>query len=468
MQVKNHYSARKLGRVVSSLSMISFLFFLASCAVGPDYQSPQIETPTAYTKSTHPDNREMTSWLDLYNDAMLEELVENARANNHSLEALYQRTLQARAIISREQAGRRPEVGASAENARVQNSEETGGRGEAFNSYNAGLNLGWELDLFGRVARLVEGAEADARAQEAAYEDLLLFTETEVAINYFRLRALVREIEAVQRSVETRRESLEIVQARFESGTVSDLDVARSETLLAESEADLAALWRARDRRLYALAVLTGESASTFSLSLSSLEGNPVAVPVGLPSELLQRRPDIQQSEQSLRAANARIGAAKATFFPRLTIGGGAGFASQQASSWFTDRADFYSVGPSVNLPIFQGGRLQAEYRRSKFAYAEALAQYQQTVIEAFAEVENALSGWQYIAEQRRALQRATASSTRAQDISKEQYSNGIIDFISVLDAERTALTSERRLAQIIGDEYENSVLLIRALGGSW
>lgn len=184
-------------------------------------------------------------------------------------------------------------------------------------------------------------------------------------------------------------------------------------------------------------------------------------MPAGLPSELLLRRPDIQQAEFALRAANARIGISQANFYPRLTIGGEAGLASYQADSFFNSSASFFAIGPQLSLPLLQGGRLRAEAERAERAYAEAAANYQQTVIEAFAEVEDALAGWKYLAVQRSASQRAVTASRRAQSISDYQYRNGVIDFI-------TALDSERRLAQVIGDEFENSILLIRAIGGSW
>lgn len=372
-------------------------------------------------------------------------------------------------MIEREASALRPQVDGSSSYDRFEDSDEISTSSRSYNnSYSAALNLGWELDLFGRVARLVEATEADAQASEAAYEDLLLITETDVAINYFRLRAIEREVQAVQRSVETRRESLDIVNKRYLNGAVSDLDVAQSETLLAQSEADLASLRRQRDAREHALAVLTGVAAPSFQLDVAALTGAPVDAPVGLPSELLMRRPDIRSAEHSLRAANARIGVAKANYYPRLTLGGSGGLSSIQASEWFKSSAGFYSIGPDISVPIFQGGRLRANLSSSEYAYAEAAEVYQQTVIEAFGEVEDALSGWRHLSVQRAALQRAANSASRAQKISDNQYRNGIVDFISSLDSERTALDAERSLAQVIGDEYENSILLIRAIGGNW
>lgn len=455
-------------KVQTTISLIILSLFISGCAVGPNYTNPDTAAPLAYTQPTPEVSIDVEHWASLYEDSQLDELIRQANEHNHNLGALYQRTLQSRSIIHREQSSRRPQFNADGSYTRAEDSEELGADGNAQDIYSAGLTLGWEIDLFGRVGRLVEAAEADARASEAAYQDLLLITETDVAINYFRLRALEREIEAVQRSVETRRESLDIVVKRFESGAVSDLDVAQSETLLAESEADLSALLRSRDAREHALAVLIGQPAPAFSLEIAALTGSPVDAPVGLPSSLLKRRPDLRQAEFALQAANARVGIATANFYPRITIGANAGYAALDAGDWFQNTANFYSFGPQIHLPIFQSGRLRAELSRSEAAYAESLELYRQAILEAFAEVEDALSGWRHLSIQRAARERAASASARAQSISDQQYRNGLIDFISALDSERVALDAERRLAQVIGDEYENSILLIRSVGGSW
>ncbi|MEM6899779.1 MAG: efflux transporter outer membrane subunit [Pseudomonadota bacterium] len=441
---------------------------LSGCAVGTDYKRPATAAPTAYTQPTPEVEIDVEHWVVLYRDPELERLIVQARKHNHNLAALYQRTLQSRSIIRRERAERRPQLDANGSYDRARESEELGLSGDTEDIYSGSLTLGWELDLFGRVSRLIEAATADALAAEAAYEDLLLVTETDVAINYYRLRALEREIEAIERSVETRRESLDIVNKRFESGAVSDLDVAQSETLLAESEAEMFALLRSRDVREHALAVLTGQPAPDFSLQTEALTGAPVDAPVGLPSELLKRRPDLRQAEFALQAANARIGVATANFFPRITIGGTAGYAALDAGDWFQNTAGFYSLGPQIRLPIFEGGRLRAELSRSEAVYAESFELYEQAILEAFAEVEDALSGWRHLSVQRAARERAASAAARAQSISDQQYRNGLIDFIAALDSERVALDAERRLAQVIGDEYENSILLIRSVGGSW
>ncbi len=455
-------------KTLTSFLVLSCALY-TGCAVGTDYpQQAEVASPAAFSQTGEWHVPQTKQWWTLYQDPQLTALIEKASAQNHDLAALYQRTIQARAIISRSKADGRPQLGAGASYERFQDSDNISSTGLNEELYSGSVTLGWELDIFGRVARLVESAQAEALASEAAYRQLLLITQSDVAINYYRLRATVREIDALNRSVETRRESYAIVNERFESGSVSDLDVAQAETLLAVSEADLAQLQRTRDVIKHALAVLTGEPAPDFALQVEKIEGSPIQVPVGLPSELLHQRPDILQAEHTLQAARAQIGVAKANFYPRLSIGAESGQASYKASTFFDSTANFFAIGPQLSVPLFQGGRLRADLSRAESAYIEAVENYKQTVIKAFAEVENALSGWKYLATQRAANERAVQASRRAQSISDYQYRNGVIDFITALDSERSALESERRLARVIGDEYENSVLLIRAIGGSW
>lgn len=433
------------------------------------FLQPNVAVPASFSQTDLYKGPVVKHWAEVYRDAKLTSLVKQARANNHNLKALYQRTLQARSIIKREGAGRVPKLSNEGAYSRFRNSDEVAaGRGAQGDFYNASVSADWELDFFGRVASLVKSAKADALAVDAAYEDLLLITETEVALSYFKLRALEGEIRSIQRSVRTRKESLDLVQKRFDGGAVSDLDVAQSETLYATSQAELSSLKRARDVRVHAIAVLTGQSASGFSLKVSPLTGRPTRLPAGLPSELLLRRPDIRQAEYNLRSAHAKVSVAKANFYPRVTLGGSVGSKSYTAGTWFRSPAEFYDFGPSVKVPIFQGGKLRAELSRAESAYVEAVELYRQDVVEAFAEVENALKSWRHLASQRAAMQRAVSSAKRAQKVSNDQYRSGIVDFITSLDSERVVLDSERSLSQVIGEEYANSVLLIRAIGGSW
>lgn len=457
--------------------MMNIFFFLtglavvlvSACNVSPNLVKSKVEVPSRFSQNDLYHGPVVKHWSEVYKDAKLRSLVKKARGDNHSLKALYQRTLQSRAIIKSEGAGRLPQVGVGGSYTRFSNSEEVDSRERRRgNLYNGALTAGWELDLFGRVANLVKSAQFDAVAADAAYEDLLLITETDVALSYFNLRSLEGEIQAVKRSAETRQEALIIVKQRFDGGIVSDLDVAQAEVLYSNSQSALAELQQTRDVQMHALAVLTGQSASSFQLDVSPLESRPTKIPAGLPSELLLRRPDVRKAEYQLRSTHAEIAVAKANFYPRVTLGASGGFTSYNSGNLFTSAASFYDFGPSVKVPLFVGGKLRANLSRAEYAYTESVEVYKQKILEAFAEVENAMKGWRHLSKQRTARELSVSAAKRAQKISDAQYRGGIVDFTVALDSERVTLDAERNLSQVIGAEYANSVLLIRAIGGSW
>ncbi len=459
------------------LLLLSVALLLTSgCTVGPDYQKPDFTAPIGYSSELLDQNGEAIpmpetgQWWLAFGDPTLSDIIQSANEQNRTLKAAYNRWQRAETLIRRERAEALPQVGAGASYTREKLSQETlqlGGNTDQ-DVYNVGAAAALEVDIFGRVRRLVEAAAADADSEREALADLRLFIQTEVAITYYRIRALESELVYVEESLGTRRKSLDVVQKRFEGGAVSELDVAQAASLLETTQAERARLKREQAVLINALAVLTGRAAPDFSMTLAPLDGTPPKVPVGIPSELLLRRPDIRQEERLLAAANARIGVATANFYPRITIAGDIGLSALDASQWFKSSAGYWAISPQVSVPLFEGGRLRANLDETKLAYAQSVAEYEQTVLEAFADVENALDSWQWLAEQRAAEQRSTDAALRAQKISSQQYDGGLIDFITALDSERTALESQRRLAIAIGIEYTNAVRLIRAIGGSW
>ncbi len=448
---------------------------LAGCTVGPDYKAPEYAAPTSYSGLLDQDGDvvqmpESGQWWDVFNDAELSALIEQANVENRSLRAAFNRWQRAETLIRREEAEGLPQVGAEASYTREKLSKETftNYNDTTQNVYNLGAAAAMEIDLFGRVRRLVEAAAADADAEREALADLRLFIQTEVAITYYQIRAIESQIANVEGSIGTRQQSLDVVVKRFEGGAVSELDVAQAESLLASTRSDLAQLKRQQAVLVNALSVLTGQPAPEFSLAVAPLEGYPPMVPAGIPSELLLRRPDIRQSERALAAANARIGVATANFYPRVSIAGDIGLSALDAAQWFKSSAGFWAISPQVSVPLFEGGRLRANLDESELAYTQSVAEYEQTVLDAFAEVENALDSWQWLRIQREAEIASSEAALRAQRISSEQYDGGLIDYTTALDSERTALDSERRLAIATGLEYVNAVRLVRAIGGSW
>jgi multidrug efflux system outer membrane protein len=294
-----------------------------------------------------------------------------------------------------------------------------------------------------------------------------------VARNYFSLRALDAEIATVTSTVGLRHEQVQLTRGRFEGGIGNELDIAQAETELAATEADAAALARQRDQMENALAILAGQNPSTFHLAaLSHADTNwhpqPPEIPAGLPADLLERRPDVAQAERQLAAANARIGVARAAFFPVLTLTGSGGFLSGDVDTLFNWNSRTWSIGPSLSLPIFAGGRNRANYRRSQAAFAETVAAYRQHVLVAFGDVEDSLASIRHLTDQAAAQERAVENARRATDLATDRYRSGIVAYISVVDASREALANERINAQLAGQRLIAAVQLIKALGGGW
>jgi len=340
-------------------------------------------------------------------------------------------------------------------------------------TFRAPLDLSYEIDLWGRVRRSFQSARADAQASLAAFHNVLLTLQADVAQNYFAIRALDAEIATVTGTVNLRKEQVRLVRSRFEGGIGSELDVARAETELATTEAEAASLAQRRNELENAIAILAGANPGAFKLSAlgdanTKWNPQPPVVPAGLPAELLERRPDVAEAERQLASANARIGVAKAAFFPVLSLTGSGGYVSGDIDSLFNWESRTWSIGPSLSLPIFAGGRNRANYRRSQAAFDEVVARYRQQVLVAFSEVENSLSGIRHLVQQAVAQQRAVANARRAAELATDRYRSGIVSYLEVVDASREALQAERANAQLAGQRLIAAVQLIKALGGGW
>jgi multidrug efflux system outer membrane protein len=330
------------------------------------------------------------------------------------------------------------------------------------------LDLSYEVDIWGRVRRASEAATADLQVSVADFETIRLTLHAEVAQTYFALRAVDAELAVLNSTVDLRQQTLNLIQDRFQGGASSDLEVAQAENALATTQADLAGVERQRETFEHALAVLVGKPPGTFHLTSAVLAGLPPEIPVGTPSSLLERRPDVAEAERAMAAANARIGVAKGAFFPEVKLTGSAGFESANFGTLFDWPSKLWAVGPSISLPLFEGGRNTANYNRAESAYVEAVAQYRQHVLVAFQEVQDGLSGLRTLAQQAEAQARSVASAQRAYDIANSRYKEGSISFLDVVDVQRTLLQNQREAVQTLGQRYVTSVLLVKALGGGW
>jgi len=480
----------QIPRAVGQTIAVALIFFvLAGSAVagpfkvGPDYKRPAEPTPNNYKagslgnwkEGTPLDQAPKGAWWKLFGDPALNQLEENASVANQELKAAVARVDQARAVARVARSELLPNVSfePSAVRERFSPNQTPSFGPITANNFNVPLDLSYEIDLWGRVRRGYESARADAAANLASFYNVLLMLHADVAETYFLLRSLDAEIGTVTNTVSLRQEQVQLVRSRFEGGIGNELDVARAETELATAEAEAAALARHRAELENALAILTGANPSTFHVDPVTNAGadwnpKPPAIPAGLPAALLERRPDIADAERQLAAANARIGVAKAAFFPVLRLTGSGGYISGDIDNLFNWESRAWSIGPSLSLPIFAGGRNRANYKRSQAAYQESLAKYRQQVLVAFGDVENNLAAIYHLAVQGAAQDRASANARRAADLARQRYTAGIVSYLDVVDASRAALQTDRARAQVTGQRLVVAVRLVKALGGGW
>ena len=472
--------------VVTGLILAGLLLGHASVqagplTVGPDYQSPTNALPAGYKaaelgqwKEGRPlDNVPKGNWWEVYGDAGLNVLEQQALHANQQLQAAVARVEQSRASARVARGALLPglSLDPSFTRQRYSPNQEPAFGNLTADSFNAPLDLSYEIDLWGRVRRGFQGARADAQAQLATYYNVLLTLESDVAQNYFALRSLDAEIATVTGTVDLRKQQVQFVRSRLEGGIGSDLEVAQAETELATTEAELASLAQQRDQLENALAILAGENPANYKLAARSAPDwcpVPPEIPAGLPADLLERRPDVAAAERQLASANAKIGVAKAAFFPILTLTGSGGYLSGDIDTLFNWNSRTWSIGPSLSLPIFAGGRNRANFHRAQAAFDEAVALYRQQVLVAFGDVENSLSGIRHLADQAAAQKRAVINARRAADLAADRYRSGVVSYIEVVDANRDALATERANAQLAGQRLIASVQLIKALGGGW
>lgn len=455
----------------------------AFAAVGPDYQRPETASPAAYKasewgswKEGEPmDHLGRGPWWQLFDDPELDRLEALATHSNQELRAAMAAVEQSRAAARIARSEFFPAIDAQPgyRRERFSPNQEPDFGAITANTFRVPLDLSYELDLWGRVRRGFESARAEAESRQAALHTVLLTLQADVAQNYFRLRALDSEIAVVRRTLDLRREQVNIVEGRLEAGLGLELDVARARTELAVAEAELAALERQRGELENAIAILVGQPPPAFRLDprpdpLGWPEPEPPLIPAGLPSALLERRPDIAGAERQLAADNARIGVARAAFFPVVRLTGSGGFLSADVESLFQWESRVWSIGPSVSLPIFAGGRHRAGLRQSKARYEESVARYRQRILVAFGEVEDALAAIRHLGRQAGAQEDALAHAVRARDLATAGFATGLTDFLSVIDADREALRNERAARQLAGQRRIAAVQLIKALGGGW
>ncbi len=415
------------------------------------------------------------NWWQVFGDAELNELEGQASAANQQLKVAFARFAEARAQMAITRSGLFPSVAVPGSVTRQRNSPNapsgTGpslGSSGTYNDFLVPLDLSYEVDLWGRVRRSVESARAQAQASADDVEAIKLVIQTEVAADYFSLRALDSQRAVLNSSVEVFTKSLQLTRNRRAGGVVSDLDVAQAQTVLKTTQSQLPAVALQRAQFEHALALLVGQPASTFRIPERRLSATPPLIPPGLPSELLERRPDISAAERRMAAANAGIGVAKAAFFPTVQLNALAGLESIDAGTLFNWSSRLWAVGPSLTLPLFQGGKLRAGLRLAQATYEEMVADYRQGVLAAFSEVEDNLAAQTLLADQYAMESDALLSARKQLEIANNRYRDGLTTYLDVVTAESTALNLEFSASQLRGQQLVAAVTLVKALGGGW
>jgi multidrug efflux system outer membrane protein len=450
--------------------------------VGPDYKRPDAAVPNAYANPTNgwkvaePEGQVTKgNWWEVFGDPELNQLEEQSAVANQELNAATQRFFEARAQMDVSRAGLFPSVGISGEyshqRASVNEPLTTGqplGHTAAYNDYTIPLDFSYEADLWGRVRRLVESSRAQMQASADDVESVKLVIQAEVAEDYFSLRAFDSEQAVLRSSVTVFSKSLDLTINRRQGGVANDLEVAQARTVFDTTEAQVPEVALKRQQFEHALAVLTGQSPSTFHILEKTIGGEPPRVASGIPSDLLERRPDISGAERRMASANAQIGVAKAAFFPTVTLNGLVGLESLSAATLFNASSRFWSAGPSVSLPIFEGGRLRAGLRLSQATYEETVANYRQTVLTAFSEVEDNLAAQELLANEYASESEALVAARQQLDVANNRYRDGLITYLEVATAESMELNIEFAALQLRDRQYVAAVSLIKALGGGW
>ena len=478
-------------RIASFATLLLFLL-LTGCTVGPNYKRPQVSVPQQWTvapaRGTSTNPPETDAWWLSFQDPELNSLITRAVDRNLDLKLALERVQEARAARGIARSGYFPTIEADVSATRlrggfnqgvirvVPSSNNANGSASLIspfetNVFQGSLSLSWELDVFGGIRRAVEAATADVVAAEDNRRDVLVILLGDVGRAYAQLRGFQRQLEIANKNIETQQDTLELTATRAKAGLATELDVSRAAAQVESTKAVVPTLLSGIDVSIHRLSVLLGEEPGALRSELQKASPIPVAGPsveVGLPSDLLERRPDIARAEAELAAATARIGVAKADLFPRFFLTGTAGRQATQLHDLTLGLGNFYSIGPSMSLPLFTGGRIRANIALQTSRQREALISYEAVILTALEEVENALVDYSEEQERRDLLSRAVEQSQLAVDLAAEQYRAGLVDFLSVLEAQGELYSNEAQLVQSQTSVTTDVIALYRALGGGW
>jgi multidrug efflux system outer membrane protein len=457
-----------LGKPLPAVLLVAATVALTACAVGPDYHRPSTPESAAYKEPTTTAATPLpNNWWTLFEDPELARLAEETLATNLDIRAAMARVDQARALTRSANADFFPAVSLDPSARRTRTSSNAGG-GKISNRFSLEANASYELDVWGRLRRQSEYYRDTEKATAADYAVVLQATLEEVAQDYVTLRFYDRQIEILEQALGLYRRQLDLTQMRLKAGLALQTDVLTARTQIDSAVNQLIEVNRARASQEHAVAILLGRAPSAFSLERKAFTTAVPVVPAGLPADLLVRRPDVAAAEFKLAAANAKIGLAKANFFPSLSLTGSAGFESMDLKTLTDPASRAWSFGPSLNLPLFQGGRLTAALKQAKAAYEEQAAVYRTTVLQAFRDVEDQLSDLRFLAEEAQALESALADAEEYHRLTQLQYQQGLTTYLQVLNANQNLLSSQLSAARVQSERLTATLRLIKALGGGW
>jgi NodT family efflux transporter outer membrane factor (OMF) lipoprotein len=450
---------------------------LAGCMVGPDYVRPTAPVPEAYRemagwKRAEPrDAIARGRWWEMFGDPELDALAARVEISNQNIRIAEANFRQAQALAQQARAGLFPTVGASTTAFRSQSpslSNQPSFATGPVNNFNLNLNASWELDLWGRVRRGIESGEASWQASAADLESVRLSSQAALAQNYLALRVADVQRRVLEETVAAYQRTLELTQNRYAAGVAARVDVVQAEVQLKSAQAQLVDIGVDRALLEHAIATLVGEPASNLSITRAPLVARLPDIPVGVPSELLERRPDIAAAERIVAAANAQIGVAQAAFYPTLTLSAAGGFRSTSFADWLTVPSRFWSLGAALAQTIFDGGLRRAVSDQAIAAYDGQVATYRQTVLTGFQEVEDNLAQLRLLEEEARFQNEAARGALLSVELTGNQYKAGIVSFLNVIAAQTIALNNERAAVAVQGRRLAASVGLVTALGGGW
>jgi NodT family efflux transporter outer membrane factor (OMF) lipoprotein len=450
---------------------IAFSLALAGCAGAPVYEQPApVDMPAMWQSaatfhSGAPADAELKgNWWTVFGDRQLNQLAEQTLSRNQSLAAAAARLEQARAQVTVSSAGLFPQATLQAGAAR----QKTASTRQALDHYQLGFAVNYEADLFGRVRSSVQSARAGAEQAAADYENMRLVLASELAADYFNLRELDAEIDVLNQGLVLQQKAYDFIQARHELGAATGLDLAQQQSLLDASKTQLELLQSQRSQYEHAIATLTGTPAPSFKLAPAVVTLSPPSLPVGVPSDVLQRRPDVASAERAVAVANANIGVARAANFPSLTLQPTGGWDSGEMSKLLTAPNLIWSLGAAVTQSLFDAGRNDATVAIAKAGYTGAVANYRQSVLVAMQEVEDGMSNLTTLGRAHALSEASVRSSQRVLELANDRYTGGVETYFDVITAQQTLLNNQRLAVQIRGKQMVSSVYLVKALGGGW